>query len=209
MPTDAPLAPSGIGPVEVIWGGLARPGAYLLVGAARQGRLHLAAQAAGGAVAAGERVLVFSGRETEAVTGLAREADVDLADAYRRGLARLLRVPAAKDLAALGEAGLTRAMIDMAAAAKGTSRVVIEDFTPFVQFRSFDAFSTAFRRLIADVAAHGATLVLGLGEPANDGSRRLLDFVQGEVTGTLHVRPDAGGYLLTLTPGTGHAGQGH
>ena len=199
----APLLPSGVAPVDAAWGGLARPGAYLLVGSAGQGRLDLSTRIVGAGAGAGEPTLLFSGREPGAILSVARQAGVDLAGAG--DLVQLKGVPLGAQLASLGEEGLTRMLQTLADSAAGASRVVVEDFTPFVRFRSFEAFGEAFRRLVRAVCDHDSTLVLGLGEPANDGSRRLLDFVEGVVTGTLRVA--AGGKSLQLIPGTGHTGE--
>jgi hypothetical protein len=197
----APLLSSGIGPVDAAWGGLARPGAYLVVGAAAQGRLDLTTRIVGAGAAAEEPTLLFSAREPVAILALARQAGVDLDAAGER--VHLKGVPLGAQLAALGEDGLSRMLESLAESARGTARVVVEDFTPFVRFRSFDAFGQAFQKLVHAVDGHGATLVLGLGEPANDGSRRLLDFVEQTVSGTIRLAD--GGRVLHLIPGQAHA----
>lgn len=63
----------------------------------------------------------------------------------------------------------------------------MDDFSAFVQFRVFDAFAGVFRQLVRDAAAIDTTFVLGLGEPANDASKNLLRFIEGEVSGTVHT----------------------
>jgi len=201
--SSASLQPSGIGPVDAAWGGLARPGAYLLVGSAGQGRLDLSSRIVGGAAASPSLTLLFSAREPGAILAVARQAGVDLAAAGDR--VQLKGVPLGAQLSALGEEGLVRMLEGLAEAADGAGLVVVEDFTPFVRFRSFDAFGAAFKRLVAAIEGHGSTLVLGLGEPANDGSRKLLDFIEGVVTGT--VRLADAGRMLQLIPGTGHEGE--
>jgi hypothetical protein len=204
MPT-ASLQPSGVGPIEVAWGGLARPGAYLLVGSASHGRLELSTRIVGAECETDEPTLLYSAREPAAILSLARQSGVDVAAAGDR--VHLKGVPLGAQLASLGEAGLSQMLDGVAESGRGSARVVVEDFTPFVRFRSFDTFGEAFRRLVDTVCQNGATLVLGLGEPANEGSRRLLSFVEGVVTGT--VRVTDGGRGLHLIPGTGHSGDEH
>ncbi len=195
--------PSGLPPVDAGWGGLASGGTYLLVGHARNGRLRLALQALQAGAEAGESCLLVSARAPEALVQQAAAQDFDLAAAYRSGHVRLLRVPPAADLVPLGDDGLAQALADLGdlARAQRPARVVVDDFTAFVQFRTFAAFETALRELVGAADEAGTTLILGFGEPANDGSRRLLATVEKMVTGAIHVTAGPGEEpALTLVP---------
>ena len=194
-------SPSGLPAVDRQWGGLARGRAYLLVGRAGAGRSALALQTVRAAVEAGERCLVISPRAPEALVEIGTSVGLDLAAAHGSGALRLLRVPSAADLAARGPEGLAKSYRDLAGlvAADQPGRVVVEDFTPLVQFDTFERFHAAFSGLVGALRDQGATLVIGLGDPANDASRRLLDVVEGLVDGTIHL--GAGGDLVLSTPG--------
>ncbi|MEM6328490.1 MAG: hypothetical protein AAF791_15350, partial [Bacteroidota bacterium] len=187
--SSAPIG-SGLDAVDQVWGGL-RPGtSLLLVGRARAGRTALALRSARAAIAAGQTCLLFSPRAADALNATAQSEGFDLAALHGSGRLRVLRIPSAKDLAAKGVAGLESAYRDLAglAASSSTDRVVIEDLTPLVQFPTFDAFGAAFDSLRA--ALSGASLVVGLGEPANEPSRRLVETVQGRVDGTARLSTD-------------------
>jgi len=202
----------GIAPVDAHWQRLLPGGTYVLVGAVRQGRHRLSAHVVRAGVEAGERVLVFSSRPPEAVVAEAAAVGLDLPAAYRRGAVRLLQAPAADALTALGDDGLRAAFSDLLALAHphDARRVVVEDFTPFVRFRAFEAFAEALTGLLAAARAHGTTLFLGLGEPATPSSQHLLRYVESRVTGTVRLQgEDAGGATLALVPGTGHGGALH
>lgn len=118
-----------------------------------------------------------------------------------------MKSPPGKELAALGDEGLTRALADLVELARThkADRVMMDDFSAFVQFRVFDSFAAALRRLVLDAAAIETTFVLGLGEPANEASTNLLRFVEGEVAGTIHATADfADQAQFELHAGTAH-----
>jgi KaiC/GvpD/RAD55 family RecA-like ATPase len=193
-------SPSGLDAVDRQWGGLAAGRAYLLVGRAGAGRSALALQTVRAAVEAGERSLVISPRPPEELVTVGKGVGIDLAKAHAEKKLRLLRIPKAADLAARGPEGLAKSYRDLVGlvASDRPDRVVIEDFTPLVQFDTFERFHEAFGGLVGALREQGATLVIGLGDPANDASRRLLEVVEGLVDGT--IRLGAGGDLVLGTP---------
>lgn len=190
--TAAPsaLAPAGIGAVDSAWGGLRSGASILLVGRAASGRTALALQSVRAAIAAGQTALLLSPRPPATLNETAQSAGFDLAALHASGRLRVLRVPAAKDLAAKGNDGLRAAYRDLAGlvAKSGADRVVIEDLTPLVQFSTFEAFGEAFDAFRQSL--NGAALVVGLGEPANEPSRRLIETVQKRMDGTVRVAGD-------------------
>ncbi|MEL6615038.1 MAG: ATPase domain-containing protein [Bacteroidota bacterium] len=192
--------PSGIAALDAQWGGL-RPGsAALLVGRAGAGRTTLALRAVQAAVEVGQTCLFLSPRAPEALQATARQAGLDLGALHKTGRMRVLRIPSAKDLAAKGEAGLDSAYRDLGglAASAGAQRIVIEDFTPLVQYGTFEAFGEAFDGLRSAFADVGAAFLLGLGEPANAASQTLLDVVQARVDATVRIAPGASEPTVTV-----------
>ena len=201
------LSPTGIAAVDAGWGGFTKGGTYLLIGHANAGRPRHVMTTVRAAVEAGEHCLLISARPQATLIALAAEVGVDLQQASQLKQVRLLKSPSGKELAALGDEGLTRALEDLVQLARThqAGRVVMDDFSSFVQFRVFDAFAEAFRSLVRDAAAVDTTFVLGLGEPANEASKNLLRFIDGEVAGTIHATSDAGGEAhFELIPGTAH-----
>ena len=183
------LVPSGLQAIDARWGGLSTHGAYLLVGRADGGRSALSLQIVRGAVDADARCLLISPRAPETLVELGARVGLDLGDAHRTGRLRLLRIPDAAVLAERGSDGLDKAYQDFVSLVRTDrpDRVVIEDFTPLVQFDSFDRFETAFTALADGIRELGATLVVGLGEPANATSRQLLDVVSRHVDASIEL----------------------
>ncbi|NNF57937.1 MAG: hypothetical protein HKN04_06815 [Rhodothermaceae bacterium] len=196
-------------PVDAVWGGLLRGHTYLIVGHAAAGRLRLATEIVR-ATAEDEGLCVFvSPRAPEALVREAQAIGFDLTTAYQAGHVHLLRTPPASDLAALGDDRLAHALLDLAdqARAQQARRLVVEDFAAFVQFHTFDAFASAFKRFVNTMSALQITLVLGFGEPATINSEQLLTYLQGRVAATVRIRQHAEGAThLELIPGTAHAG---
>jgi KaiC/GvpD/RAD55 family RecA-like ATPase len=199
--------PSGIPDVDRQWGGFASGQAYLLVGRAGAGRSALALQAAQAAVDGGARCLLISPREPGSLVEIGRGVGFDLAEAHGAGRLRLLRIPAPADLAARGAEGLAQSYRDLVqlVATDGPDRVVVEDFTPLVQFDTFERFREAFSELLDALREADVTLVIGLGDPANDASHRLLGEVEALVAGA--VRLGEGG-ALALSPPAGETPEG-
>ena len=184
--------PSGLPDVDRQWGGFAPGSAYLLVGRAGAGRSALALQAARAAVDDGARCLLISPRAPEALVEIGKGAGIDLAQAHGTGRLRLLRIPSAADLAARGAEGLAQSYRDLVGLVQADrpDRLVIEDFTPLVQFDTFERFHEAFADLVGALREAGVTLVIGLGDPANDASHRLLGVVETLVAGTVRLGAD-------------------
>lgn len=193
-------APSGLSAVDARWGGLRVGGAYLLVGRADVGRAGLALQIARAAVDDGGRCLIISPRSPEALAADGRAVGLDLGEAHRTGRLRLLRTPDAAALAERGSEGLTRAYSDLATLVQTDrpDRVVIEDLTPLVQFDSFEALDAAFSGLVAALEAVDATLVVGLGEPANEASAHLLELLGQHVDGSIRLHTENSQRRLVL-----------
>ena len=189
---SAPLSPSGLPTVDARWGGLAAGGSYLLVGRASAGRSALALSSAAATVTAGGTALLISPRSPDDLATAGTPSGVDVRALHATGRLRLLRTPAAADLAARGSDGLDAAYRDLTAliAAERPARVVVEDFTPLVQFDSFDRFRAALGGLVGTLREAGVTLVVGLGEPANEASEHLIAVVREAVDATLTLVVD-------------------
>ena len=208
MATALMSQPSGLADVDRQWGGLDAGHTYLLVGRAGAGRSSLALRAVQATVAGREKCLLLSPRPPSELVEIGAEVGFDLAAAHGDGLLRPLRIPTAAELAERGADGLETAYRDLVALARseGAARVVVEDFTPLVQFDSFERLEEAFAALVADFRALEATLVVGLGAPANDASRQLLDVVRGAADGMVQVQDDGGLALDPAPPADPFAG---
>ncbi|HEX8297521.1 MAG TPA: ATPase domain-containing protein [Rubricoccaceae bacterium] len=189
---SAPLSPSGLPTVDARWGGLADGGAYLLIGRASAGRSALALSCAAATVTAGGTTLLISPRSPDELAAAGAPSGVDIRALHATGRLRLLRTPSAADLAARGSDGLDAAYRDLTAliASERPARVVMEDFTPLVQFDSFDRFRAALGTLVSTLRDAGVTLLVGLGEPANEASEHLIALVREAVDATVTLVVD-------------------
>lgn len=187
------MLPSGIAPVDQHWEGLQAGGVYLVSGRAQSGRELLALQVVRAGCELEESALFISPRRPKDLVALAQSVGFDLPAQYERGRVKLLRIPPSLSGSGLGDGGIESALVDLVALAERyrPSRLVIEDFTPFLRFRQPDRFARAFERLLRGLAPTGATLVLGVAEPASEEARYIFGLMQERVTGTL---------LLQLTP---------
>ena len=192
MSSPFPLSRSGLTSVDANWGGFRKGGLYLLVGDAHAGGTQHLMTTVQAAVEAGEHCLFISARPQEALAELASQIEFDLPRATQSNRVRLLKSPPAKEMAAFGDLGLSKAFRDLIQLAQThkAGRVVLDDFSSFVQFRVFNAFAGVFRQFVRDAADINTTFVLGLGEPANNASTNLLRFIEGEVSGTFHATTD-------------------
>jgi KaiC/GvpD/RAD55 family RecA-like ATPase len=203
---------TGIDAVDTAWGGFYQGGTYLCFGDVASGRGLIGMLFLQAGVADGERgVLVSPGRPQEWFIQ-ADSAHFDLQGAYESGLARLLWIPDVAGLQHLDDAAAARALEDLVTliAEERPARVVVNDFMPFLQFRSYEGFRQSFIRAVEHLGEAGSTVLLMLPDPINPVSRTIIDFMRQQVSGSLHVAlvEEANGEnsrQLTLLPGKGHA----
>ncbi len=200
-------ATSGIPVIDETWGGLYRGGAYLLYGRAQSGNRLLALQLAQAAVEAGETCLFVSPSPPEVLADRAAHLGLDLGANTEDAPLRLLHVPpVAEDLT---DDALAQALVDLTALirAYAPSRLVIDDFTPFTRFESWERFASAFFTLLDRLT--DATLVLAMHAPATASAEQLVAFVKTQMTGVIELQDDdeaaAGTCTLVLRPGRFHA----
>jgi hypothetical protein len=195
MSVVLPPSPSGFPPVDQQWGGFLPGNAYLLVGRASEGRSELALQSVRASVAAEQRCLLISPRDKDTLVAAAQPLGLNLAEAHATGRFRLLRIPPAAQLAARGADGIEQAYADFQRLIRTDrpDRVVVEDFTPLVQFDTFDRLRAAFQGLLDEMVRCKASLLIGLGQPGNDASRRLVELVGSLTAGVMTLGVDADG----------------
>ncbi len=200
---------AGIDVIDRAWGGLYRGAAYLLYGPAAAGRGLLPLLFAHAGASRGERCLYVSAGRPRDLTLQASSLGFDLRAASDDGRVRLVRIPPVFDTSEEGDEALVNALRGLAAEAAQhrPDRLIIDDFTPFVQFRSFERFGLSLSRLF-EALPETSTLMLALGEPASPQSERVIQFVRNQVFGTLHLElteaEEASARRLTLVPNIGH-----
>ena len=135
----------------------------------------------------------------------------DLRGAYEAGLVKLLRIPPTMAYQGSEDDGILRAMRDLVALIRQhrPQRLVVNDFMPFVLFRSFDRLKAAVVDLLEHTDVLDMTMLLVMSEPGNEQSKRIVEFVGSQMTGSVRVemlddQPEATSRRLTLTPNIGH-----
>ncbi|MBO6574806.1 MAG: hypothetical protein JJ976_05275 [Rhodothermales bacterium] len=211
MSSFAAMLPSGIDPIDEEWGGLYRGGAYLAFGRAATGRGLMTLRFAQTGATGGEKCLFIASDRPRDLVIQAASIGFDLKQAQQDGLIRLMRIPPMMNPQAMGDDAVAKALWDLVTIIRKQrpDRLVINDFMPFVMFRSFDRFRMEFIRMLEQIDSLDTTVMVALPEPANPQSRRVIDFMAGQMTGAVHIEaadeePTSTERRLTLIP---HIGQ--
>ncbi len=207
----APKHQSGIDVVDNAWGGLYRGGSYLVYGRAASGRGLLTLAFAHMGAGLGEPVLFVSPDRHKDLMIQAASIGFNLRDAYESGVVRLMRVPPLMNLQNMGDDGVAGALWDLVNLIRQhrPTRLIMNDFMPFVAFRSFDRFRNEFIQFLEQIDSLETTTMLVMPEPANQQSRRVIEFMASQMTGSMHIEladdnPSTTKRRITLVPHIGH-----
>ncbi len=207
----APKHQSGIDVVDNAWGGLYRGGSYLVYGRAASGRGLLTLAFAHMGAGLGEPVLFVSPDRHKDLMIQAASIGFNLRDAYESGVVRLMRVPPLMNLQNMGDDGVAGALWDLVNLIRQhrPTRLIMNDFMPFVAFRSFDRFRNEFIQFLEQIDTLETTTMLVMPEPANQQSRRVIEFMASQMTGSMHIEladdnPSTTKRRITLVPHIGH-----
>lgn len=192
--------PTGIAPLDQTWGGLQPGRPYVLFGRGRNGRHLLTLQLAQTGVQRGESVLFVSARQPQELLVEAQSFDFDLKGAAESGALRLLRIPASLLTGALTDDTLENAIGDLVDLLHEhrPAWLVLDDFTPFVQFQAFDRFEDALSELLQGLQVGETVGVLATGEAANEHSQRILGYLREQSAGAVRVARLQDGKLCAL-----------
>lgn len=185
----APRIISGIDVLDQAWGGLFRGGRYLVYGTTASGRSLFTTSFVAAATNLLEPSLLVSRlRETDLAIQSA-SVGFDQREAAASGILRVSRTPFELELIDRDDNSLESSLKALASLIVDSSadRVVIDDFSAFARFSSFDRFRTAFARLVTEIERVPATVLLAMPEPANEASRRVIDYISSLMTGCVHV----------------------
>ncbi len=209
--TYSPLLPTGVDVVDRVWGGLYRGGSYLLYGRGASGRDLLTLRFTQTGAELGESCLFISTARPKDLMIQAASIGFDLREAYEQEKVKLLRVPPTLAHQGGEDVGVLRAMRDLVALIREhrPQRLVVNDFMPFVMFRSYDRLRASIVDLLEQTDVLDMTMILMMSEPGNEQSRRVVDFVASQMTGAVHlemVSEDQESTLrrLTFQPNIGH-----
>ncbi|MEM1095126.1 MAG: ATPase domain-containing protein [Bacteroidota bacterium] len=208
----APKILSGIDTVDQYWGGMYRGGSYLLYGRASSGRGLLTLLHAQMGVILEETSVFISVRRPKDLMIEAASIGFNLWQAHEAGLVKLLRIPPMLNEQQVGDDGLEKAIQDLVKiiSEHQPNRLVIDDFTPFIKFRSFERMKKAFIYMLEQIDSLDTTITLVMAEPNSTAAQRIVGFMQKQVTGSIHIEPmddaDPNSTLrrITLVPNIGH-----
>ncbi len=187
--TYTPKILTGIDAIDRNWGGFYRGGSYLAYGRAASGRDLLTMRFTQVGVQMGESVLFLSPSRPKDLMIQAASIGFNLREAYGQGLVKLLRIPPVLNQQSSDDSGILKSMRDLVAIIRREKpqRLVLNDFMPFVMFRSFDRFRGAFVEMLEHTDVLDMTMVLVMSEPANKESHQMIDFMNSQMTGSIHV----------------------
>jgi hypothetical protein len=88
-------------------------------------------------------------------------------------------------------------------------RLLIDDFTPFLQFVSFERFREAFVSMMARLEEVETTILLMMPDAVNMPSKQIIGFMRNHMSGSIHMalKEEATAEnrrVVTLLPGLGH-----
>lgn len=207
----APKHLSGVDVIDNAWGGLYRGGSYLVYGRAASGRGLLTLMFARTGAALGEPTLFVSPDRQKDLMIQAASIGFNLREAYESGIVRLMRVPPLMNLQNMGDEGVSKALMDLVTLIRQhrPTRLIMNDFMPFVAFRSYDRFRNEFIQFLEQIDTLDTTTILVMPEPANSQSNRVIDFMSSQMTGSMHIEMGEEGQSSTkrrisLIPHIGH-----
>lgn len=151
----------------------------------------------------------------------AASVDFDLEEAQKDGHVKLVWIPANSPQNGQSDAMASRAIEDLVRLIKKEqpARVLINDFMPFLQFRSFDRFRHMFGWMMGQLTDEHTTVLFMMPNIINVQSRQIMEFMRNQMAGSMHVSmPEHGdtparegeedashnSRRLVLWPGLGH-----
>lgn len=207
----APKHLSGIDVIDNAWGGLYRGGSYLVYGRAASGRGLLTLMFARTGAALGEPTLFVSPDRQKDLMIQAASIGFNLRESYESGVVRLVRVPPLMNLQNMGDDGVAKALWDLVTLIRQhrPTRLIMNDFMPFVAFRSYDRFRNEFIQFLEQIDSLDTTTVLVMPEPANQQSARVIEFMASQMTGSIRIElgedsPSTTKRRISLIPHIGH-----
>lgn len=185
----SPKHRSGIDVIDDTWGGLYKGGSYLVYGRTMSGRALLALMLSKTGVSEQEKTLFISSDRQKDLFIQAASVGLDLRSANEAGSIRVMRIPSLKDVRHDNDESVAQALTDLVdiIVRFQPTRVILNDFMPFIAFRSFRRFQIEFVRFLERVDSLDSTIVLVMPEPGNAQSRRVIEFMGMQMTGSIHI----------------------
>ena len=198
--------------IDTSWGGMYQGGSYMCYGHASSGRGLLGMLFLQTGVLLEEKCLFISPGRPHDWMIQASTVNFDLKAARDAGQVRLVWIPSSFGDNTPRNQDATKVMGELIKVIhkEAPKRLVINDFSPFLRFRSFDHFQVAFVQLMQHLGKlSDTTLVLKMPDAVNRPSQQIIDFMRNHMTGSIHIalEKEEGAEnkrRVKLQPGIGH-----
>ena len=210
--TYVPKVLTGIDMIDTSWGGMYQGGSYMCYGHASSGRGLLGMLFLQTGVLLEETCLFLSPGRPHDWMIQASTVNFDLKAARDSGQVRLVWIPSSHGDAMPRGQDASRIIGELTTIIhkEAPKRLVINDFSPFLRFRSFEQFKVAFVQFMQQLGKLGdTTLILMMPDAVNKPSQQIIDFMKNHMTGSVHIalEKEEGAEnkrRVTLLPGIGH-----
>jgi KaiC/GvpD/RAD55 family RecA-like ATPase len=204
---------SGISLVDNNWGGFYQGGIYLLSGPHRSGKTILSLQYAKECVQQKEVCLFFTTLRPKYLTISAASIDFDLQQYMNQNAVILVRVALPKNLEDKENSDnyLSEYMSELVELIEQykPSKIVFDEFTPFVEFKNIDNLKESFSRTLESIEELNVTSLFVISEPVTNAAKEIVDAISPFLTGTISLEReeknfDYYGGFMTAKPNFGH-----
>ena len=207
----APKFSSGIGAVDGVWGGLFEGGSYLVHGSVPAGRTIVPLLFTQQGCDNGDRCLFISPDRPKDLIIQASAIGFDLKAAHSAGSLKLVRIPALLGYKEVDDDILAAALAELIGIIRKNraSRVVVNQFLPFAQFRSFNRFRTEVIKMFDELESSKSTMMIVMPEPETPVENKVVAFLRERTVASIMVGRSQRGdgsaeYFLNLEPQFGH-----
>ena len=210
--TYVPKVLSGIDVIDTSWGGMYQGGSYLCYGHASSSRGLMGMLFLQTGVLLEEKGLFVSPGRPHDWMIQASTINFDLKAARDSKQVRMVWIPSSfkEQMQPRQDATHIIGQLVKIIHEEAPRRLVINDFSPFLRFRSFEQFKVVFVQFMQQLGKlDNTTLVLMMPDTMNRPSKQIIDFMRNHMTGSVHIALEQSEGMenkrrVTLQPGIGH-----
>jgi KaiC/GvpD/RAD55 family RecA-like ATPase len=209
------LISSGFSLVDKRWGGIYRGGSYLLIGPRKSGRTLLSLQFALESAKSSEVCLYFTNMRPKDLMIQAASLNFDIQSYMNQNLLIVVRIAPPNEIYDVPNPDdyLIEYLNDIVTVVNeyNPSRIIFDELTPYIGFRSLNLLKDAFLNTLETVEDKNITSFFVVGEPATQKAQQIVDVLKESVTANLFLKKHAekfdgkfyGGTAI-ISPNVGH-----
>lgn len=198
--------------IDTSWGGMYQGGSYLCYGHASSGRGLLGMLFLQTGVLLEEKGLFLSPGRPHDWMIQASTVNFDLKAARDQKQVKMVWIPSSLRKQGAQNQGPSRVIAELVKIIydEAPRRVVINDFSPFLAFRSFEQFQAVFVQFMRKLGKlENTTVILMMPDAVNRPSKQIIDFMRNHMTGSVHIALEQNKGMenkrrVVLQPGIGH-----